>query len=78
MALEVLSGPLLHVRKYYLWLTVQVLERHLLGGRGRRISEFEASLVYRVSSRTARATQRNPVSEKQTTTKKSHLRGLRR
>jgi hypothetical protein len=25
---------------------------------------FEASLVYRVSSRTARATQRNPVSEK--------------
>jgi hypothetical protein len=27
-----------------------------LGGRGRRISEFEASLVYRVSSRTARAT----------------------
>jgi hypothetical protein len=28
-----------------------------------RISEFEASLVYRVSSRTARATQRNPVSE---------------
>jgi hypothetical protein len=26
-----------------------------LGGRGRRISEFEASLVYRVSSRTARA-----------------------
>ena len=28
------------------------------------ISEFEASLVSRVSSRTARATQRNPVSEK--------------
>jgi hypothetical protein len=25
--------------------------------------EFEASLVYRVSSRTARATQRNPVSK---------------
>jgi hypothetical protein len=35
-----------------------------LGGRGRRVSEFEASLVYRVSSRTARATQRNPVSKK--------------
>jgi hypothetical protein len=34
-----------------------------LRGRGRRISEFEASLVYRVSSRTARATQRNPVSK---------------
>jgi hypothetical protein len=29
-----------------------------LGGRGRQTSEFEASLVYRVSSRTARATQR--------------------
>jgi hypothetical protein len=34
------------------------------GGRGRWISEFKASLVYRVSSRTARATQRNPVSKK--------------
>ena len=30
----------------------------------RQISEFEASLVYRVSPRTARATQRNPVSKK--------------
>jgi hypothetical protein len=40
-----------------------------LGGRGRWISEFEASLVYKVSSRTARATQRNPVSKKQTTKK---------
>jgi hypothetical protein len=29
------------------------------GGRGRRISVFKASLVYRVSSRTARAIQRN-------------------
>jgi hypothetical protein len=37
-----------------------------LGGRGRQISEFEDSLVYRVSSRTARAIQRNPVSKKQT------------
>jgi hypothetical protein len=36
-----------------------------LGGRGRWISEFEASLVYRVNSRTARATQRNPVSKNQ-------------
>jgi hypothetical protein len=40
------------------------------GGRGRRISEFEASLVYRVSSRTARAIQRNPISKKNTHTKK--------
>jgi hypothetical protein len=36
-----------------------------LGGRGRHISEFEASLVYKVSSRTSRAIQRNPVSKKQ-------------
>jgi hypothetical protein len=34
-------------------------------GRGRRISEFEASLVYRVSSKTARAIKRNPVLENQ-------------
>ena len=32
-----------------------------LGGRGRRISEFKASLVYKGSSRTARTIQRNPV-----------------
>jgi hypothetical protein len=36
-----------------------------LGGRGRWISKFEASLVYKVSSRTARAIQRNPVSKNQ-------------
>jgi hypothetical protein len=44
------------------------------GGRGRQISEFEASLVYKVSSRTARATQRNPVwknKTKQTNKQKS-------
>ena len=29
------------------------------GGRDRQISELQASLVYRVSSRTARATQRD-------------------
>jgi hypothetical protein len=42
-----------------------------LGGRGRQISELEASLVYRVSSRTTRATQRNPVSKKQNKTKQN-------
>jgi hypothetical protein len=36
-----------------------------LGGRGRQISEFEASLVYRASSRTAGTTQRNAMSKKQ-------------
>jgi hypothetical protein len=47
-----------------------------LGGRSRRISEFTASLVYRVSSRTARATQRNPVSKnkKQKQTNKNYRR----
>jgi hypothetical protein len=35
-----------------------------LGGRGRRISEFEACLAYKVSSRTAWAIQRNPVLKK--------------
>jgi hypothetical protein len=44
-----------------------------LGGRGRQISEFEASLVYRVSSRTVRAIQRNPVSKnKKTKNKKTN------
>jgi hypothetical protein len=33
---------------------------------GRQISEFEASLVYRASSRTARATTENPNQNKQT------------
>jgi hypothetical protein len=42
-----------------------------LGSRGRWISEFEASMVYKVSSRTARAIPRNPVSKK----KKSEVRG---
>jgi hypothetical protein len=31
--------------------------------RGRQISEFEASLVYKGQDRTARAMQRNPVSK---------------
>jgi hypothetical protein len=43
-----------------------------LGGRGRQISEFEASLVYRVSSRTARATERNPVSKNKKKKKKKN------
>jgi hypothetical protein len=41
-----------------------------LGGRGRWISEFKASLVYRVSSRTARDTQKNTVSKKKKKKKK--------
>jgi hypothetical protein len=34
------------------------------GGRGMQISEFEASLIYKVSSRTARAIQRSPFLKK--------------
>jgi hypothetical protein len=43
-----------------------------LEGRDRQIFEFKASLVYKVSFRTARTIQRNPVSKtknKQTKTK---------
>ena len=43
------------------------------GGRGRRISEFKANLVYRVSSRTSRAIQRNPVSKNKKQTKNNFI-----
>jgi hypothetical protein len=43
-----------------------------LGGIDRRISELEASLVYRVSSRTAKAIQRNPVSKNKTKQNKTN------
>jgi hypothetical protein len=48
-----------------------------LGDRGRRISEFKASLVYIVSSRIARATQRNPVSKRQKKKKNTHKRSTK-
>jgi hypothetical protein len=41
-----------------------VLSQHS-GGKDRQVSEFKASLVYKVSSRTARAIQRNSVSKNQ-------------
>jgi hypothetical protein len=48
-----------------------------LGSRGSWISEFKASVVYRVSSGTARATQRNPVSKtKQNKTNKKEGWGV--
>jgi hypothetical protein len=40
-----------------------------LGGKGRKISEFKASLVYIVSSRTAKAMQGNPVLKNKQTNK---------
>ena len=41
-----------------------------MSGRGKQISEFETSLVYKVSARTARAIQTNPVSKNQPKTNK--------
>jgi hypothetical protein len=45
-------------------------------GRQRQVElcEFKDSLVYRASSRTAKATQRNPVSNKQTNKKPNQKR----
>jgi hypothetical protein len=37
-------------------------------GRGRQISEFKTSLVYRTSFKIARATQKNPVLKNQNPT----------
>jgi hypothetical protein len=48
----------------------RIVEVPALGGKGRQISEFEASLVYKVSSRTASATQRNPASKTKQNKKK--------
>jgi hypothetical protein len=45
-----------------------------VGGRGRGISKFEASLAYRVSSKTARVIQRNPVSKKTNKQTKKELK----
>jgi hypothetical protein len=62
------------------WVVLKHLEDSILAGQwwrmplipafGRRISEFEASLVYRVSSRTI---QRKPVSKKKKKKKKKKL-----
>jgi hypothetical protein len=42
------------------------------GGRGRQISEFKASLVYRMSSRTARATEKHCLRKTKTNKQKEH------
>lgn len=41
------------------------LSRHSGAEAGRQISEFEASIIYNVSSRTAKTTQRNSISKNQ-------------
>jgi hypothetical protein len=53
------------------WWHTPLIPPSTTGGRGRRISEFEASLVYKVSSRTARAIKRNPVLKSQKKKKKN-------
>ena len=50
--LKLLAGRLWHTFNPNTW-------------ESRLISEFESSLIYRASSRTARDTQRNPVSERE-------------
>jgi hypothetical protein len=50
------------------WLCTPLIPA--LRRQGWWISEFEASLAYRVSPRTARASQGNPISNKQTKLKK--------
>jgi hypothetical protein len=44
-------------------------------GRKRQV-DFEASLVYRVSSRTARATKRNPVWKNQKNKNKNYIHNV--
>ena len=51
---------------------------HTFHPRGRWISEFKANLVYRESSNTDRATQRNPVSKKERARKLERKREERR
>ena len=54
-----------HLRFVPSWAVVaHVFNPSNLEARGRLTSEMEVSLFYRVSSRTTRAIQRNPVSEK--------------
>jgi hypothetical protein len=49
-----------------------------LGDRSRQLSEFKARLVYRVSSRTARAIQRNSVLKNQNKKKKKKKKSKER
>ena len=59
-------------RKTTSWVCwCRLLITALVRQKGWWISEFKGSLVYRASSRTARATQRNPVLKKQNKTKQN-------
>ena len=52
----------------WLWWRMPLIPA--LGGRGRWVYEFKASLVYRVRSRTARTTQKNVSDRKKRKEKK--------
>jgi hypothetical protein len=60
----------LFLKNYLIFVSSRAWWHTLLRGRGRWISEFEASLVYRVSSRTTGAIQRCPVSKNKQKKKK--------
>jgi hypothetical protein len=61
--IDTLSEPVdINITSLAWWHTPLISALRRQRGRGRQISvKFEASLVYRGISRTARATQRNPV-----------------
>jgi hypothetical protein len=59
----------------------RVVGTHLSSQQRQRqadLCEFETSLIYRMSSRTARATQRNPVSRKKIKIKEEEEEGRRK
>jgi hypothetical protein len=59
------------LKKYISWaVVVHTFNLSTWEAEGCESPKFRASLVYRVSSRTARATPRNSVSENKTKTKK--------
>jgi hypothetical protein len=66
------------LEKLQAWQGGERLKSQHSGGRGRQISEFEVSLIYKMSSRTARAIQRNLVSKPPTHTKKERERKEKR
>lgn len=57
--INLIKGKKLHNWKQYLWWWFTPLSQ-LFGGRGKRISDFEANLVYRGNSRIASNTQKKP------------------
>ena len=55
---------------HYMGMVAHAFNPNTGGNKGKLISELEPSLVYRVSSRTVKVTQRNPVFKNKTNKKK--------